>query len=122
MLQNEPHFQVENSISKNRTAGSLDIIGVIFRRPGCLRETQWAFRPTLADGLVLSSIVQLFTNTDTTFSKKLASSRIETPEKSNDNYISLLHREQIPVMISPVRTCRRYRWTCQSNHGMVTAC
>jgi hypothetical protein len=27
---------------------------VIFRRPGCLGEILWAFRPTLADGLVLS--------------------------------------------------------------------
>src|SRR6266702_7601744 len=26
----------------------------IVRHPGCLLETQWAFRPTLADGLVLS--------------------------------------------------------------------
>ena len=29
---------------------------VIVRRPGCLGETLWAFRPILADGLVLSSI------------------------------------------------------------------
>jgi hypothetical protein len=29
---------------------------MIFRHPGCLRETLWAFRPTLADGLVLSCI------------------------------------------------------------------
>ncbi len=29
-------------------------ISMIFRHPGCLRETLWAFRPTLADGLVLS--------------------------------------------------------------------
>jgi uncharacterized membrane protein len=28
----------------------------IFRHPGCLHKTLWAFRPVLANGLVLSSI------------------------------------------------------------------
>jgi hypothetical protein len=32
---------------------------MIFRRPGYLNETLWAFRPTLAGGLVFSSITQL---------------------------------------------------------------
>jgi len=32
---------------------------MIFRRPGCLGETLWAFRPTLAGGLVFSSITHV---------------------------------------------------------------
>jgi hypothetical protein len=32
----------------------------VFRRPGCLRETLWAFRPILADGLVLSLTKKIF--------------------------------------------------------------
>ncbi len=32
---------------------------VIFRRPGCLGETLWAFRTILANGLVLSIIEYL---------------------------------------------------------------
>ena len=43
-------------MSGHEKAGLPNIL-VIFRQPGCLKETLWAFRPTLASGLVLSSIV-----------------------------------------------------------------
>jgi hypothetical protein len=45
-------------MSGQEKAGLPNIL-VIFRQPGCLKETLWAFRPTLASGLVLSSIVNL---------------------------------------------------------------
>jgi len=39
----------ESSFADAKKPG-LNINMVIFRQPGCLRETLWAFRPILADG------------------------------------------------------------------------
>jgi hypothetical protein len=33
---------------------------VIFRQPGCLCKTLWAFRPILANGLVLSATTLIY--------------------------------------------------------------
>ncbi len=49
----------ENGSQSTKKPGAFVCRDQIFRRPGCLRETQWAFRPTLADGLVVSIISYL---------------------------------------------------------------
>jgi len=46
----------QNGSQSTKKPGAFVCWNQIFRRPGCLRETQWAFRPTLADGLVVSII------------------------------------------------------------------
>jgi hypothetical protein len=39
-----------------KSRAAFNIVKRHFRQPGCLYETQWAFRPTLTDGLVFSCI------------------------------------------------------------------